>query len=317
MRIVFCGTPEFAVPSLRRLLQEPGIAIEAVITQPDRPRGRGHKLTASPVKEAALEAALHVCQPEKIKSQSAAEFFSKTAPDAVVVIAYGHIIPASLLGQPRLGWINLHASLLPKYRGAGPINWAIVNGESSTGITTMQIAAGLDTGPILQQLEMRIGPDETAPELAARMADAGGPLVIESLKKLDRGEITPLPQDDHLATRAPLLKKEHGRIDWTLDAHSIYNRIRGLAPWPGAYTTFREQLCHVWGTPAAGAAAGAATIPGTIIPAAKQLYVICGEGSCLALEAAQLEGRARVAAREFANGVHLTANERFGNGSAK
>ncbi len=207
MRIVFCGTPEFAVPSLRRLLREPGITVEAVITQPDRPRGRGRKLGASPVKEAALEAGLHVYQPEKIKSESTADFFLRAAPDAVVVIAYGHIIPASLLGQPRLGWINLHASLLPKYRGAAPINWAILNGETSTGITTMQITAGLDTGPILQQIEMRIGADETAPELAARMAEAGGPLVIETLKKLDRGEIRPLPQDDRLATRAPLAEE--------------------------------------------------------------------------------------------------------------
>jgi methionyl-tRNA formyltransferase len=313
MRIVFCGTPEFAVPSLRKLLQEPGIAIEAVITQPDRPRGRGRKLTASPVKEAALAAGLHVYQPEKIKSDSAAQFFHKTAPDAVVVIAYGRIIPTSLLEQPRLGWLNLHASLLPKYRGAAPINWAIVNGESSTGITTMQIAPGLDTGAIVQQLEMRIGPDETAPELAARMAEAGGPLMIESLKKLDRGEITPVPQDDQQATRAPLLKKEHGRIDWTLNAQAIYNRIRGLAPWPGAFTMFRGQLSHIWGVPAAGAAAGAREIPGTIIAAAKQLYIVCGEGTCLALEAAQLEGKARVAARDFANGVHLAANERFGS----
>jgi methionyl-tRNA formyltransferase len=317
MRIVFCGTPEFAVPSLRRLLQEPGIAVEAVITQPDRPRGRGRKLSASPVKEAALEASLHVYQPEKMKSESTADFFRRAAPDAVVVIAYGHIIPASLLARPRLGWINLHASLLPKYRGAAPINWAILNGDSSTGITTMQIAAGLDTGPILQQLEMQIGPDETAPELGARMAEAGGPLIIESLKKLDRGEITPVTQDDRQATRAPLLKKEHGRIDWTQNAQAIYNRIRGLAPWPGAYTSFRGQLCHIWGAPAADAAAGAAEIPGTILAAARQLYVACGSGTGLALEAAQLEGKTRVAARDFANGVRLAANERFGVGQER
>jgi methionyl-tRNA formyltransferase len=317
MRIVFCGTPEFAVPSLRLLTRETGIAIEAVITQPDRPRGRGRKLGASPVKEAALEAGLHVYQPEEIKSESTAEFFRRTAPDAVVVIAYGHLIPTSLLGQPRLGWINLHASLLPKYRGAAPINWAILNGESSTGITTMQIAVGLDTGPILQQVEMRIGPDETAPELAARMAEVGGPLVIESLEKLERGEITPVPQEERLATRAPLLKKEHGRIDWRQNAQAIYNRIRGLAPWPGAFTTFRGQMCHIWGKPAAGAAAGAAEIPGAIIAAAKQIYVICGEGTCLALDAAQLEGKARVAARDFANGARLAGNERFDNEPAK
>ncbi|HXR10368.1 MAG TPA: methionyl-tRNA formyltransferase [Candidatus Acidoferrales bacterium] len=312
MRIVFCGTPEFAVPTLRKVLLEPDIAVEAVVTQPDRPRGRGRKLTASPVKEAALEAGLHVYQPEEIKSESASEFFRKIAPDAVVVIAYGLIIPASLLGLPRLGWLNLHASLLPKYRGAAPINWAIMNGDSSTGITTMQISAGLDTGPILQQLEMKIGPDETAPELAARMAEAGGPLLIESLKKLDRGELAPVPQDDRSATRAPLLKKELGRIDWTQSAQGIYDRIRGLAPWPGAYTTFRGQLCHIWGAPAKDATAGSRESPGTIIADAKKLYVVCGEGTRLALEAAQLEGKSRISARDFANGARLAANERFG-----
>ncbi len=317
MRIVFCGTSEFAVPSLRRLAKDPGFAIEAVVTQPDRPRGRGRNLGASPVKDAALEAGLHVYQPEKVKSESAAEFFRRAAPDAVVVIAYGQLIPASLLGEPRFGWINLHASLLPKYRGAAPINWAIVNGESTTGITTMRIEAGLDTGPILQQIEMPIGPDETAPELAARMAEAGAPLVIETLKKLKRGEITPAPQDDRQATHALLLKKEHGRIDWMQNARAIYNRIRGLAPWPGAYTTFRGRLCHIWGAPAADAAAAATQIPGTIIAASRQLYVVCGEGTCLTLEAAQVEGRTRVSARDFANGMRLAANERFGAEPAK
>jgi methionyl-tRNA formyltransferase len=312
MRIVFCGTPEFAVPSLGRLLQEPGITVETVITQPDRPRGRGRKLGASPVKDAALAAGLHVYQPEKINSESASDFFRRVAPDAVIVVAYGRIIPASLLGEPRLGWINLHASLLPKYRGAAPINWAIVNGESTTGLTTMQIAAGLDTGPILQQIEIPIGPVETAPELAARMAEAGAPLVIETLKKLERGTIAPLPQDDRQATRAPILKKEHGRIDWTQSAQAIYNRIRGLAPWPGAYTTFRGQLCHIWGTPAAGAAAAGTETPGMIVGSSKRLYVICGEGTCLEVHTAQMEGKTRVPARDFANGMRLKSNERFG-----
>ena len=312
MRIVFCGTSEFAVPSLRRLAKEPGFTIEAVVTQPDRPRGRGRELGASPVKDAALEAGVHVYQPERIKSVSAAEFFRRTAPDAIIVIAYGQIIPASLLGEPRFGWINLHASLLPKYRGAAPINWAVVNGELTTGMTTMRIEAGLDTGPILQQIEVQIGPDETAPELAARLAEAGAPLMLETLKKLERGEITPMPQDERQATHAPLLEKEHGRIDWTQTARAIYNRIRGLAPWPGAYTTFRGRLCHIWGAPAADAAAAATEIPGTIIAAPRQLYVVCGEGTCLRLEAAQVEGRKRVSARDFANGMRLAGNERFG-----
>jgi len=316
MRIVFCGTPKFAVPPLQRLLEEPGITVETVITQPDRPRGRGKKLSASAVKEAGLAAGLHVYQPEKIKSESATDFFRRIAVDAVIVIAYGHMIPASLLTVPRLGWLNLHASLLPKYRGAAPINWAIINGESSTGLTMMQIAKGLDTGAILQQLAMPIAPAETAPELSTRMSEAGGSFVIETLRKLDRGEITPVPQDERLATYAPILEKENGRIDWNQPAQSIYNRIRGLAPWPGAFTTFRGQLCHIWGGPAADAVAGKSEVPGTII-GTKRIYVVCGDGTSLEVESAQVEGRARVAARDFANGMRLKNNERFGEQSPK
>src|SRR2546426_1348834 len=184
MRIVFCGTPDFAVPTLKRLLAEPDFTIEAVVTQPDRPRGRGGLLASSPVKDLALDAGLHVYQPEKIKSDSAYEFFKRLAPDAVVIVAYGQIIPARLIEIPRLGWMNLHASLLPKYRGAAPVNWAIINGETRTGLSTMQIDAGLDTGPVLMQFELEIGANETAPQLLRRMAEAGGPLVVGSLRKL-------------------------------------------------------------------------------------------------------------------------------------
>ena len=215
MRIVFCGTPDFAVPSLQRLAAEPGISVEAVITQPDRPRGRGQHVSSSPVKEAALAANLHVYQPETIKSDSAQEFLKRVAPDAVVIIAYGQIVPARLLTIPRLGWMNLHASLLPRYRGAAPIHWAIANGETRTGLTTMQIDAGMDTGPILLQRELEIGEDETAPELAARMNEIGAELVVDSLVKFDGGKIIPAPQDSSKATYAAILKKEDGRIDWT------------------------------------------------------------------------------------------------------
>jgi methionyl-tRNA formyltransferase len=311
MRIVFCGTPEFAVPSLRRLLSDSFFSVEAVVTQPDRPRGRGHAVAASPVKQVALEAGAHVYQPESMKSDSALAFFKRIAPDAVVIIAYGQIIPQRLIDVPRLGWINLHASLLPKYRGAAPINWAIVNGETSTGLTTMQIDAGMDTGPILLQRTMDIGADETAPELAQRMAEAGAPLIAETLRKLDRGEITPRPQDAAQSSLAPRLSKELGRIDWGLSAAEIYNRIRGLAPWPGAYTSFRGQLCHVWGRPAAAGKAQDQA-PGSIHVAAEGVHVACGGASCLHLEAVQMEGRKRVTAREFVNGARLAAGERFG-----
>jgi methionyl-tRNA formyltransferase len=312
MRIVFCGTPEFAVPTLKRLLVEPDFEIEAVITQPDRPRGRGQQVASSPVKDLALDAGFYVYQPEKIKSDSAYEFFKRVAPDAVAIIAYGQIVPVRLIEIPRLGWINLHASLLPKYRGAAPINWAILNGETRTGLTTMQIDAGLDSGPILLQYPMDIGADETALELVRRMAEAGAPLVVETLRKLDRGEIRPIPQDPAQTTLAPMLKKEHGLIDWSLSAQRIYNRIRGLEPWPGAFTTFRGQLCHVWGRPGGPAAVGSEA-PGALILSGDELEVACGEGTRLRLEAVQLEGRKRVSAREFSNGARLQPDERFGS----
>jgi len=311
LRIVFCGTPEFAVPSLRRLAERPEFSIEAVITQPDRPRGRGQHVSSSPVKEAALELGLNVYQPETIKSESAQEFLKRIAPDAVVIIAYGQIIPARLLTIPRLGWLNLHASLLPRYRGAAPIHWAIANGETITGLTTMQIDARMDTGPTLLRREVEIGPDETAPELAARMSAIGAELIAESLVRFDRGEISTTPQDEKSASYAPILKKEDGRIDWARPAQQIYNRMRGFSPWPGAYTTFREQTCHVWGSPAVQSTDWTKFATGEIIQTTTDLYVICGEGTSLRLEAVQIEGRKKISAREFANGARIGLAERF------
>jgi methionyl-tRNA formyltransferase len=244
------------------------------------------------------------------------------APDAVVIIAYGQIVPARLLEIPRLGWINLHASLLPLYRGAAPINWAIVNGETRTGLTTMKIDAGMDTGPTLLKVEVEIGSEETAPQLARRMAEAGAPLVVETLRRLDRGEITPQQQDHARATLAPILKKEDGRLDWMLTAQQIYNRIRGLDPWPGAFATFRGQLCHIWGRPGIPAykeeradqqvsLTASTSAPGTLAVTGDEIWIACGGRTWLRLEAVQLEGRKRVTAREFANGARLIAGERF------
>jgi len=311
LRIVFCGTPEFAVPSLRRLAERPEFSIEAVITQPDRPRGRGQHVSSSPVKEAALEIGLHVYQPETIKYESSQEFLKRVAPDAVVIIAYGQIIPARLLTIPRLGWLNLHASLLPRYRGAAPIHWAIANGETITGLTTMQIDAGMDTGPTLLRREVEIGPDETAPELAARMSAIGADLIAESLLRFDRGDISPTPQDEKSASYAPILKKEDGRIDWRRPAHQIYNRMRGFAPWPGSYSTFRAQTCHLWGRPETRGDTGEHIESGEIISFAKEIFVSCGEGTCLRLESVQVEGRKKISAREFANGARIGLAERF------
>jgi methionyl-tRNA formyltransferase len=309
LKIVFCGTPAFALPTLRQLIAQPDFQVEAVVTQPDRPRGRGQETSSSPVKAAALEAGISVYQPEKIRSESAFDFFKRLAPDVVVIIAYGQIIPQRLIDIPRLGWINLHGSLLPKYRGAAPINWAIANGETRTGITTMQVDAGLDTGPILLTHEVEITSHETAPQLYARLAEAGALLMVETLRRLDRNEITSQPQQGPQASLAPLLKKEDGRIDWNLAALKIYNRIRGLQPWPGAFTTFRGKTCHIWGKPAQEVVDGA---PATILARGHDVLVACGEQTSLHLEFAQLEGRKRVTAQEFANGARLTPSDRFG-----
>jgi methionyl-tRNA formyltransferase len=311
LRIVYCGTPEFAVPSLRRLAERPEFSIEAVITQPDRPRGRGQKVSSSPVKEAALQIGLHVYQPETIKSESSQDFLKRVAPDAVVIIAYGQIIPARLLTIPRLGWVNVHGSLLPRYRGAAPIHWAIAKGETVTGLTTMQIDAGMDTGPTLLRREVAIGPDETEPELAARMSAVGADLIVESLVQFNRGENFPSPQNEKIATYAPILKKEDGRVDWGRPAQQIYNRMRGFTPWPGSYSTFRGKMCHLWGHPETSGAAEAQLAPGELVPSAKDIYVACGEGTRLRLETVQLEGRKKISAREFVNGVRLATGDRF------
>ena len=312
LKLVFCGTPAFAVPSLRALLADSYFQVAAVVTQPDRPRGRGKKTASSPVKDAALDAGVPVYQPEKIKSESSLDYFKRLAPDVVVIIAYGQIIPAALIAIPRLGWINLHGSLLPKYRGAAPINWAIINGEKVTGLTTMQIDAGLDTGPMLLKYQTGIGPDETAPDLYAQLAEAGAPLIAETLKKLDQGEITATPQDNSQATLAPPLKKEDGRIDWFLPAPKIYNRIRGLQPWPGAFTTFRGATCRIWGKPLKPVAAGGT--PGIILPTQEDgLLVICGGSTVLHVEQVQIEGRNRISDREFMNGARIAPGEHFGS----
>jgi methionyl-tRNA formyltransferase len=329
MRLVFCGTPQFAVPAFKHLLAQKDFEMAAVITQPDRARGRGQEVSFSPVKEAASAAGIPVHQPEKIRQPEAQELLQRLAPDAIVIIAYGQIIPARLLPIPRLGWINLHASLLPKYRGAAPINWAIVNGETKTGVTAMRIDAGMDTGEMLLQRELEIGTKETAPQLAARMADLGAPLMAETLRGLEAGTITPQPQNHTEASVAPLLKREFGLVDWALMAGAIFNRIRGFAPWPGAYTHFRGQLCHVWGEPAMdessanqgtndsvgarrGKPAPESDAPGALHAGRDNLFVACGGTTRLRLSAVKLEGRKQVSAAEFLRGARLQPGERFG-----
>ncbi len=319
MRIVFCGTPSFAVPTLKHLLGQADFEIVGVITQPDRPRGRGQEVFFSAVKEAALAANLAAHQPEKIGAPEAETLLRKQAPDCVVIIAYGQIIPARLLPIPKLGWINLHASLLSKYRGAAPINWAIVNGETRTGVTTMRIDAGMDTGELLLQREIEIGAKETAPELAARLAESGAPLMAETLRELAAGTIAPKAQNHAEASYAPMLKKADGRIDWKHRAIEIYNRMRGFAPWPGAYSTFRGKTCHVWGEPVSKEEGvdvpsdAIAAAPGTLSGGQHELLVTCGDATVLRIRVVKLEGRKAVQATDFANGARLKSGERFGD----
>jgi methionyl-tRNA formyltransferase len=257
-------------------------------------------------------------QPEKIRAPESQALLQTLAPDAIVIIAYGQIIPANLLPIPKLGWINLHASLLPKYRGAAPINWAIVNGETKTGVTTMRIDAGMDTGDMLLQREIAIGPAETAPELAIRLSELGAPLMAETLRSLAAGTITPRPQSNEQASLAPILKREDGRILWSLTANEIFNRIRGFAPWPGAYTTFRAQTCHIWGEPSSNSSAEEISpanenpIPGSIVVHHNDLFVHCGGATHLHVTAVKLEGRKQVSASEFLNGARLRPGEHFG-----
>ena len=322
--MVFCGTPQFAVPSLQKLLAQPDFEIAAVFTQPDRPRGRGQEVSLSPIKRAALAAKLPLEQPEKVRAAEVEERLRALLPDVVVIIAYGQIIPARLLSIPPLGWINLHASLLPKYRGAAPINWAIANGECATGNTTMRIDEGMDTGAMLLQQEMSIDAQETAPELADRLAQAGAELMMETLRGLQSGRIAPRPQDHSAATYAPMLKREDGKIDWERPAGEIYNRIRGFAPWPGAYTEFHGQTCHLWGHPleAEGRPFGSQIesvwngmskeAPGTLTVSHGQVWVACGAATVLELTHVKLEGRKQISAAEFANGARLQSGECFG-----
>jgi len=310
LRIVFCGTPQFAVPPLQFLLQQTDVEVAGVFTQPDRPRGRGQEVSFSAVKEVAVSTNLPVFQPAKIRALEAEEQVRSLAPDAVVIVAYGQIIPAHLLTIPRLGWINLHASLLPKYRGAAPANWAIANGESITGNTTMRIDAGMDTGDMLLQQELTIGPDETAPELTVRLSLAGAGLLAESLRGLNEGRITPRQQDHETASLAPLLKREDGEIDWTRGAPEIYNRMRGFTPWPGAYTEFRGQTCHLLGRPVPGEASNEE--PGTLLALRSALRVVCGAATILELSHVKVEGRKQISAMEFGRGARLHVGERFG-----
>lgn len=306
------GTPRFAVPSLARLIGD-GHQVAAVFTQPDKPAGRGRAVHAPPVKSFALEHAIQVHQPPKIKTnEEVREAFDSISPDACVVAAYGKILPAWLLAIPRLGCINVHASLLPRYRGAAPINWAIANGERETGVTIMQMDAGMDTGPMLAKRATEIGVDETAPELAARLAQLGAELLGETLPRIERGEIEPIPQDNSEASYAPMLKREDGLIDWRMPAREIANRVRAFQPWPGSYTEFREKRLTIWRAREETTIFAEAAEPALILAIDENAIVVaCAGASALRIEEVQIEGKRRVTAREFANGARLSPGARL------
>ena len=297
MRLIFLGTPEFAVPTLERIVAAKHEVV-AVFTQPDRPKGRGQKDAMPPVKEAALRLGVPVFQPERIRRAEVVEQLRAMAPEAMVVVGYGQIIPQAILDIPARGIINVHASLLPKYRGAAPIQWAIARGETRTGVTTMRIDAGLDTGDMLLKWETDIGPEETALELGPRLAAAGADLLVKTLAELPI--IQPEPQDDSQATYAPILKKEDGHIDWSLSAREILNRIRGLVPWPGCYGFLNGLRLHIW-----KARTAETDFPGGAVRVVnRRLFA----GSIELLEV-QLEGKKRMAASAFLNGITLQGNE--------
>jgi methionyl-tRNA formyltransferase len=305
MVLIFLGTPAFAVPTLERIV-DAGHRVLAVFTQPDRPKGRGGQVSQSPVKETALRLGLPVYQPERIKHASVAEQLKQTQPDAMIVVGYGQIIPQAIIDIPRHGIINVHASLLPKYRGAAPMQWAIANGETRTGVTTMRIDSGLDTGDMLLKWETEIGPEEDALELGRRLSVAGAELLVETL----RDNPVPVKQDPDAATYAPILKKQDGLIDWNWPAGKIFNRSRGFLPWPGAYSFFRGQMFHIWKSRVASDTSSGE--PGLVIPQKKRLLIACGEGSTLEPIEVQVEGRKRMSAEAFLNGHQLKDGEMLG-----
>ncbi|HTG88313.1 MAG TPA: methionyl-tRNA formyltransferase [Pyrinomonadaceae bacterium] len=308
MRIVFMGTPLAAVPTLRQCLTD-GHEIVAVWTQPDRPSGRGHRVSFSPVKEFAVEHGLPVYQPARIKNDDAMQLFASHDADVAVVVAYGRILPDQFLQAPRRGCINVHFSLLPLYRGAAPANWAIVNGELETGVTTMFIEPTLDTGPILLQSKTAIGEDETTPQLMERLSVIGADLLGETLSRLD--ELTPRPQRDQDATFAPIIKKEDGLIDWSRSALAIERAVRGFQPWPNAYTNFNTKQLIIWRAQSVSSASEA--VPGEVITAdGDALIVGCGDATALRLIEVQPEARKRMRGRDFLNGTHIKVGDRFG-----
>jgi methionyl-tRNA formyltransferase len=303
------GTPESAGPSLRRLVDD-GHEIVSVWTQPDKPAGRGKKLHQSPVKEFAIERNLTIHQPQKIRTPEAKELFASHKADVAVVVAYGKILPTEFLNAPTHGCVNVHFSLLPKYRGAAPVNWAIVNGEEQTGVTTMKIVEELDAGPTLLQKATEIGEHETAPELLSRLSEMGAELISETLRNLN--DIEPKPQLSTEVTFAPILKREDGLIDWSKEAVAVERRVRGFQPWPNAHTTFNSRRLILWRA-APETTDAPIRSPGQVVEAhADEFVVACGQATALRIQEVQLEGGRRMSARDFMNGAHIEVGRILG-----
>lgn len=309
MRAAFYGTPQFAVPALEALARIADVAL--VVCQPDKPHGRGLEVRQPPVKVRALELGLRVAQPTKLRNGELAAELRALELDVALVIAYGRILPADVLAAPRVGSLNLHASLLPRYRGAAPITWAIVRGETETGITLMQMDEGMDTGPMLLDERLPIGPDETQAELSARLSALGGEMVTRHLARAVAGDFPPRPQPNEAATTAPMLQKAHGRIDWTQPAQQVHDLVRGMNPWPGAHTTLHGKTVRVHATHIATGAPTASFPPGHVFLADKQgVFVATGEGA-VQLVSIQLEGKRAVTASEWVNGRGVKVGDSF------
>lgn len=308
MRVLFMGTPEFAVPTLEALIQEHEVI--GVYTQPDKPKGRGKAMAYPPVKEKALEHNLSVYQPVKVREASVVAEIEAMNPDAIVVVAFGQILPESILNIPKYGCINVHASLLPKYRGAAPMQWAIIDGEKETGITTMYMAKGLDTGDMILKATTPIGPKETGETLHDRMSVMGGPLIIETLKQIEAGTAPRIKQDDSLSCYASMLDKELGCIDWNKDAASIERLIRGLNSWPSAYTVWNEKTLKIWDSEVVAYTGEEEN--GTVIGKDKISFTVkCGENALRILEV-QLQGKKRMLTQAFLVGNQVDTGMRLG-----
>ena len=314
MKVVFMGTPDFAVPSLTNIIAAPELEVVGVVTQPDRPKGRGNKLGSSPVKQAAQKNGLEVFQPESVNTPEAYSKLREWAPEVIVVVAFGQILKEHILQLPKFGCINVHASLLPQYRGAAPIHWAIINGETKTGISTMYMEQGLDTGDIILQEEVAIGPEETTGELHDRLSLLGGNLIVATLRMVREGKAPRRKQEDSKATYAPVLKREHEVIDWKQDAAGIVNQIRGLNPWPGSFTTLRGKTLKLWRARVLdyGDICQSDAVPGQVVDTGKKgIIVQAGKGQ-VAITELQLQSRSKMRVEEFLRGNNLQPGEILG-----